>query len=62
MGIFVGGAIIKATHENPKAYYVSLFMIPFSVANKLKRIQRNFLWERERIRRNSIFKSEVVNG
>jgi hypothetical protein len=36
--------LIKSTLSNLPTYLLSLFLIPSSVANKLEKVQRNFLW------------------
>jgi hypothetical protein len=36
--------LIKSTLSNLPTYYLSLFPIPVGVANRLERLQRNFLW------------------
>jgi hypothetical protein len=36
--------LIHSTLSSIPSYYLSLFLIPVSVANKLERLQRNFLW------------------
>jgi hypothetical protein len=36
--------LIKSTLSNLPTYYVSLFPIPMNVANRIKKIQRDFLW------------------
>ena len=35
---------MKSTLSSLPTYYLSLFVIPVAVANRLERIQRNFLW------------------
>lgn len=37
-------ALVKSTLSNLPIYYMSLFKIPVAVANKIERIQRQFLW------------------
>jgi hypothetical protein len=37
-------ALIKSTLSNLPMYYLSLFSIPVGVANRLNRLQRDFLW------------------
>uniref|UniRef100_A0A2N9GID8 OBG-type G domain-containing protein n=1 Tax=Fagus sylvatica TaxID=28930 RepID=A0A2N9GID8_FAGSY len=39
-----GLTLIKSTLSSLPMYYLSLFTIPISVANRMERIQRNFLW------------------
>ena len=36
--------LIKSTLSNLPTYFLSLFPIPASVANRIERLQRNFLW------------------
>lgn len=36
--------LIKSTLSNIPTYYLSLFSIPLSVAQRLERLQRDFLW------------------
>lgn len=36
--------LLKSTLSSLLSYYLSLFTIPTSVANRLERLQRNFLW------------------
>ena len=36
--------LLKSTLSSLPTYYLSLFTIPLAVADKLERIQRNFLW------------------
>uniref|UniRef100_A0A2N9EU99 ubiquitinyl hydrolase 1 n=1 Tax=Fagus sylvatica TaxID=28930 RepID=A0A2N9EU99_FAGSY len=36
--------LLKSTLSSLPTYYLSLFTIPVSVANRIERIQRNFLW------------------
>ena len=35
----------KSTLSNLPTYFLSLFPIPASVANRIKKLQRNFLWD-----------------
>lgn len=44
--ISMGGklALIKSTMSNIPIYYMSMFKMPVSVANKIEKIQRQFLW------------------
>lgn len=37
--------LIKSTLQNLPVYFMSLFRIPSSVAKRLEKIQRNFLWD-----------------
>jgi len=37
--------LIKSTLSNLSTYYLSLFPIPISVANRLEKLQGDFLWE-----------------
>ena len=37
-------ALIKSTLSNLSTYYISLFPIPTSVANRIAKLQRDFLW------------------
>ena len=37
--------IIKSTLSSLPTYFLSLFNIPTSVANKIEKLQRDFLWE-----------------
>jgi hypothetical protein len=34
----------KSTLSNIPTYYLSLFLVPMSVANRIEKIQRDFLW------------------
>ena len=36
--------LLKSTLSSLLTYYLSLFTIPTHVANKIKRLQRDFLW------------------
>jgi hypothetical protein len=36
--------LIKSTLSNFPTYLLSLFPIPLSVANRLEKVQKNFLW------------------
>jgi hypothetical protein len=36
--------LIKSTLSNLPTYYLSLFPIPVGVANRLDKLQRDFLW------------------
>jgi hypothetical protein len=36
--------LLKSTLSSLPTYYLSLFTVPISVANRIERIQRNFLW------------------
>ncbi len=36
--------MLKSTLSSLPTYYLSLFTIPISVANRMERIKRNFLW------------------
>jgi hypothetical protein len=44
--LFEGGrlTLIKSTISNLLAYFVSLFPLPVSIANCLKKLQHDFLW------------------
>ena len=37
--------LIKSTLSKLPTYFLSLFPIPASVANRIKKLQRNFLWD-----------------
>ena len=37
-------ALIKSTLSNLSTYYISLYPIPTSVANRIAKLQRDFLW------------------
>ena len=36
--------LIKSMLSNLQNYYLSLFSVPVSVANRIEKIQRDFLW------------------
>ena len=36
--------LLKSTLSNLPTYYLSLFTIPTHVANRIEKLQRNFLW------------------
>jgi hypothetical protein len=36
--------LIKSTLSNLPTYYLSLFPIPLGVANRIEKLQRDFLW------------------
>ena len=36
--------LLKSTHSSLSTYYLSLFTVPKTVAGRLERVQRNFLW------------------
>ena len=38
-------SLLKSTLSSLPTYYLSLFTIPMHVANKIERVQRDFLWE-----------------
>jgi hypothetical protein len=38
--------LIKSTLSNLPTYYLSLFPVPMSEANRIEKIQRDFLWGR----------------
>ena len=48
--------LLKSTLSSLLTYYLSLFTIPQHVADRLERIQKNFLWGRS----NDIFKFSLV--
>ena len=48
--------LLKSTLSSLPTYYYSLFTIPQHVADRLERIQRNFLWGRS----NDVFKFSLV--
>ena len=48
--------LLKSTLSSLPTYYLSLFTIPQHIANKLKRIQRNFLWGSS----NEVFRYPLV--
>ena len=41
--------LFKTTLSSLPTYYLSLFTIPSHVANKIKKIQRDFLWEDSKV-------------
>ena len=41
--------LLKSTLSSLPTYYLSLFVIPIVVADRLKRIQRNFLWRSSKV-------------
>ena len=48
--------LLKSTLSSLPTYYLSLFTIPQHVADRLERIQRNFLWGSS----NDVFKFSLV--
>ena len=44
--LFKGGRVtlIKSTLANIPTYYMSLFKIPVKVANRIEKLQRDYLW------------------
>ena len=46
MYLYKGGRVtlIKSTLSNLPTYFLSLFLIPASVANRIKKLRRDFLW------------------
>ena len=55
--LFKGGKVtlIKSTLSNLPTYFLSLFPIPASVANRIEKLQRNFLWSALVMNQNSIW-------
>ena len=47
--------LIKSTLSNLPAYILSLFPIPAIVANRIEKLQRNFLWVALEMNQNSIW-------
>ena len=41
--------LLKSTLSSLPTYYLSLFTIPMHVANKIERLQRDFLWENSKL-------------
>jgi hypothetical protein len=39
-----GGRLIKSTLSSIPTYFLSLFHVPMSVANRIEKVQRDFLW------------------
>lgn len=44
--ISIGGrlTLVKSTMSNIPIYYMSIFKIPITMANRIERLQREFLW------------------
>jgi hypothetical protein len=36
--------LIKSTHSNLPTYFISLFLLPVGVANRIEKLQQDFLW------------------
>ena len=47
--------LIKSTLFNLPTYFLSLFPIPATVANRIEKLQKNFLWMELEMNQNSIW-------
>ena len=47
--------LIKSTLSNLPTYFLSLFPIPATVANRIEKLQKNFLWVELEMNQNSIW-------
>lgn len=60
--ISFGGIItlIKAILANIPIYYMSVFFIPSKVVKKIEQLQRNFLWEWGRNKKDHLLNWNII--